>query len=571
MQNETFVIQRSMKAAYNYRATKTACSDRQVLILGTSWADPQPGTMEEIRISIVNDKATRNKRNIEEETDLSPPPKKLRSAVFLCSTPSSAPHCSQNVEVFDEFDDSLLEASSDESDSPLHMTLVQIEELLEDDCDYAAEPPRWDEESDSVGFLQELAVPNGSQSDLVELRNLNSPLAGEQSDSSQTLTEETVCSQDTSNYAAMAPSPCWSNISTAGQNEEAGGNVSTTTSPVLHKHEMDRGSRDSDICSTLSSSHLPGDLKVVDEISETSDIPFDGDIDELLTLSPGDTTSSEEDKITSESTPILSKLESVPVVHSHSEAFCKSSSSLQLPETSLASSTEPSPSLQLSASSVTAMNGQNNSNKVPPPTSDTAPGPQLGTDTNSQKSKGQKVEPKKNKPIEQIGLKQGGKSFAASVDHPVKENLGQTSKEQVAASIGCKKKVNPSPLQEKKHGAVPTKPRAACRPQISNSELEKNRNIYRDRVMMHLEVHSISEEPNYELAYLLNETSRENPTWQHPSDYTKRNYYVRRQPAPCSLNDWVMRNGGHSIQRFHGLPCTFKRSPMPGVLPTGPT
>ncbi|KAE8624584.1 hypothetical protein XENTR_v10005993 [Xenopus tropicalis] len=571
-----------MKAAYDCRATKRACSDRKVLILGTNWANPQSGTMEKITISIVNDKATGNKRNIEEEADESPPPKKLRSAVFLCSTPSSAPHCSRDVDEFDEFDDTILERSEDESDSPLHMTLVQIEELLEGDSDYAAEPPGWEEESDTV--LQELAVPNadGSQRNIVEFRNLNSPLVEEQSDSSHTLTEETVCSQDTSNYAAMAPSPCWSSISTAEQNGEAGDNVLSVcpiTSPVLHKNEVNRGSvqdcsevcNDSDICSTLSSSHLPGDLKVVDEISEDSDIPFDGDIDELLTLSPGDTTSEDEDnKITSESTPASSELESVPLVHSHTEAIYKTPSSLQCPVTFTAS-TDPSNLSQLSVSSVTAINGQNNSNKVPLPPSDTAPGPQLPADPCSQSSKVLKVEPKENKVIKETGFEQGEKSCAAPLDHTVKENLGQTSKEQVAVSIGCKKKVKPSQLQQKKLGTLPTKPQAACRPQISNAELEKNRNIYRDRVMMHLEVHNIPGEPNYELATLLNETSRENPTWQHPSDYTRRNYYVRKQPVPCSLNDWVMRNGGPAIERFHGLPCTFQRSPMPGVLPTGPS
>ncbi|XP_068124951.1 uncharacterized protein [Hyperolius riggenbachi] len=146
-------------------STKTGSSDRQVMLYTGTVEETFPGNMEDIKISIVNEQACDLKRK--RSTAATPSSKRLRSAVFKCSTPSSAswdtsksetgnyvsaaipPIVEQNPDLVNEWDDSLLEPSDNEDDSPLTMSAAEMETLLEDDSCYAAEASGSDYESPS--------------------------------------------------------------------------------------------------------------------------------------------------------------------------------------------------------------------------------------------------------------------------------------------------------------------------------------------------------------------------------------------------------------------------------------
>ncbi|KAG8451624.1 hypothetical protein GDO86_003714 [Hymenochirus boettgeri] len=577
-----------MKASFDRSGSTKAYTDRQVVLFKTSFEDTHSGIMEDLRINIVNDKALGNKRNLEDLADVSPVPKKLRSAVVLCSTPLSFPHCSQNTEC----DDSLLEMSDEESDSPIHMTLAQIEQLLEDECEYAASSG-WDGDTEVNVLRRELLLTksDGPHEDPSDCRDYScsSHFSQEQLNNSLTLTEETLYSDDTSNYATMAPSPSFSVGSCSEQNKIAidiGPVICARKSPLTYISGQEKISApefsdmpSDDNISTISTSQLPTDLEVIDELSEGStDLPFDGDIEELLTLSPVDSSSPDEDTVpvtqlnstkkststTLVKTPVLSLHDPSQFSSTNCAATSEPSCSRLLPTALLAASTESLDSLRLPES-------ESNTNPKDSETFHLSPSPNISKpDTIASVQNG--VKQKENNGLKDINQEQSGNATTAVLDLPLTDNSEPTHETQQnlkIPKIECKNEVNPAKPEENIEGtAASTLP---LRPQISPRDMEIRKDNYCNAVQMHFKSCNSSEDPYNQLAFLCTETDKGNPAWKHRADFTKRNYFSRKRPVCCSLKEWVRRNGGSSLKRFHGLPCTFRRSPMPGVLPPGPS
>ncbi|XP_053563251.1 S100P-binding protein isoform X2 [Bombina bombina] len=326
-----------------------------------NWGVSHLDTMEDIRISIVNDRVPGTKRARDQTEAQSPCPKRCRN-VFICSTPCSASYSQAegnlknclllsptSAELTDELDDSLLEPSGEEGDSPLHLTQEQIDELLEDDGCYAAESSTLD---------------------------------------------------STAEVQVICPRP---HLNTAPESSDIAKQEKEPTTAV----------------------------------SESSDKKGGGS--------------------------------SVPLT-------CKTSS-------------------------------QKSKKQLPP---------------------------------------------------------------QMVAPVWCNK-TSPTFAQGKKLGTVTPLPRPVSRVSFSSYDLVEKKNQYINRVMMHLDGPNTSEDPHYQLASLLNQISRENPNWQHPADFTRRNHprYRRKEFGRCSLHEWVTMNGGPN-QRFKGLPHTFQRSPVPEESPFEP-
>ncbi|XP_044142401.1 S100P-binding protein-like [Bufo gargarizans] len=297
-----------------------AGSERRVLLYPLDREDPFPGTMEEIKISIVNDRATGLKRERDEISAVTPSAKRSCRAGFSCSTPSSASTrtwSSQNpgfaawqpLGEGDELDDSLLDLSSDESNSPLGLTQDEMDTCLLDDDDdscYAAEPSiMYNEMPTSVVTF----TPSESEN---EGKNSRASLC-ETLEIADISAEEPECEGDISSYAAMPPSPSHSAIDPAEGFESNQTSVCNVKSP--HELLAAKSVMDSDLLTPLldikeaPTSQLPKScspqplqpsisLYRIDDAENRIEDPgfvFDCDIDNILTISPGVAFSSEED------------------------------------------------------------------------------------------------------------------------------------------------------------------------------------------------------------------------------------------------------------------------------------
>ncbi|MEE6484075.1 hypothetical protein FKM82_013747 [Ascaphus truei] len=552
-------------------------ADRQVVLWGRKGEDPLLGTMEDIKISIVNDKVTGTKRDLEEPAAMSPCGKRFRSAVFCCSTPSSAPlrshsphsldinrpewalqsysttlsqaQCAASPDICDEIDDTLLELTYDEVDSPCQLTEEQIEELLEDDSCYAAEPPGWDTD-DKFSMAPLEPVSADLQTPLLPCRLL----AGFDAPPVESEFDLETSDSRSNIYATMAPLPCSSSILALDEVPlETGSGLCTVKTLSLCGSQLNGNALDgrsgvslapfslqavpglgveispapysSCVCSAespspASSQRLGDRLDDVERWSEGSDLPFDCDIDELLMLNPGDIESQEEDENlrgplqsvihhkTADPVPVL-----VPLDH------------LQLPLPLSSASTDPPKD-----------------------------------DIHCRSSKEQ--EPKPNTEHSEASAfreakdEQGGGISATQPDAPVRKLPAQV------APAKCKQ----PPSRQKKLGKVTPLPKPVVRPLwISPCDMEERKRHYLGNVFMHVKNPDISQqEPRYELAALLQQISRDDPSWQHPADLTRRNHPRRgtRSSLRCSLHQWVLDNGG-TQQRFQSFPTKFDRSPIP--------
>ncbi|XP_069827471.1 S100P-binding protein [Dendropsophus ebraccatus] len=189
-------------------------------------------------------------------------------------------------------------------------------------------------------------------------------------------------------------------------------------------------------------------------------------------------------------------------------------------------------------------------------------------------SQGEDAEQENQKPPEAEETK-GMQNAAKATSRPAEPSTSAAAprangnQPKIVASLTCKTEGSSGP-GKKPQIAVAAVPRQLFRAFIPDPELETNKAIYMDQVLMHIDSQGECnlEDPRYELATLFNQTSRENRNWQHPSDYTKRNH-PRFGTIPlqsCSLNLWVKKNGGPK-QRFMNIPSSFQRSPIPEVLP----
>ncbi|XP_031234617.1 S100P-binding protein isoform X2 [Mastomys coucha] len=100
------------------------------------------------------------------------------------------------------------------------------------------------------------------------------------------------------------------------------------------------------------------------------------------------------------------------------------------------------------------------------------------------------------------------------------------------------------------------------RKMFSQSDLEKQKDIYLSKVMAHIEDPGDSNQGTLgELDALMDQVHTQNPDWQHPSDLTTRNYarFRQRPLQRYSLSQWVDRNK-RSHHRFQRLP-DFSYSP----------
>lgn len=97
---------------------------------------------------------------------------------------------------------------------------------------------------------------------------------------------------------------------------------------------------------------------------------------------------------------------------------------------------------------------------------------------------------------------------------------------------------------------------------FSQSDLEKQKDIYLSKVIAHIEDPGDSNQGTLgELDALMDKVYTQNPDWQHPSDLTTRNYarFRQRPLQRYSLSQWVDRNK-RSHHRFQRLP-DFSYSP----------
>ncbi|XP_075709224.1 S100P-binding protein isoform X2 [Rhinoderma darwinii] len=588
-----------------------ACSERQVLFYPIDWEDPLPATMEEIKIRIVNDRATGSKRERDEVTAVTPCSKRSRHAVFSCSTPLSASarawssqskHAKehpdfpawhalqQNPEQDDEWDDSLLEPSDNEDDSPLFLTLDEIETLLDDDDEddscYAAEPSQNNNEMPTcvVTFAPSVSENEGENGGASPCKTL---------DIADTLTEEPECEGDVINYATMALSPCHLYpVEVIEQNQSSACNVK-----FPHEFLTTKTVVDSDLSTPLSDINEVSDFQLPNSCSpelflqpsislagvdaavnwsEDPDLAFDCDIDNLLAISPGAASSEEENgvelvtiatkgksSVISDSTsPPPQYLESCQILPAHDVGPSSSDVAQHLSPLSLntpglakvhhhpAGPESPKESLPFTTSSTVTTE------------------PQLSTDPSGTK---QTAESKKPSEAEEKKVMQNVESTSMQTD-PSPSAAPRTNSKQSknVTTSGCKAQGSSAPGKEKPRIAIAALPRPTFRSFLSDFELETNKQVYCNQVLMHVNGQGECnlENPHYELASLLNQTSRENQNWQHPSDFTKRNHprFGKKPSKRCTLHQWATKNGG-SNERFKNFPAIFQRSPIPDVLP----
>ncbi|XP_069613159.1 S100P-binding protein isoform X1 [Ranitomeya imitator] len=575
------------------------CSERQVLLYPTDWEDPFPGTMEEIKISIVNDRATGSKRERDEAAELTPCAKRSRHDAFSCSTPSSSfgsssatQHLhfssfhsqSENTVEHEEEEDSLLYGSDDEDDFDdiANLTSDQEDIILQDIIDpyHAAEPP---ETCNEVTTCVDPFRPSESQGEN-SAASLYKTL-----DVSDTLTEES----EGDNYAAMPPSPCQSAL----DREEVSESIQSSVCNVKSPNELPTAETvvDSDLSTPLlgikgvSSSQAPNSfspkhlLQTLPRVeaalnrSEVLDFPFDCDIDNVLTISLGSPFSSDEDNggelaaITTKGKSSEISVSKLPPQGSEfnqvstANAACNSISvaaqhysPLSLDTANLSKdphyphTAEPKPSKVPSATS-TVVSVETKLSIA-----------SLGTGKTVEFEKPSEVKENKavhNDPQSTTSLKDPTPSAAPTAN-------GIQSK--IVAPPCGKVQSSTDPKKEKPRIAIAPLCRPSFRDSISDFQLENDKNIYCHRVLMHITSprQSKSEDPSIELASLLKQISQEHKNWQHPSDLSKRNHprFGNKPSKRFTLNQWVIESGG-SDQRFKDFPNTFQRSSIPSVLP----
>ncbi|GAB1288957.1 S100P-binding protein [Apodemus speciosus] len=109
---------------------------------------------------------------------------------------------------------------------------------------------------------------------------------------------------------------------------------------------------------------------------------------------------------------------------------------------------------------------------------------------------------------------------------------------------------------------IPVVSSSSNRLMFSQSDLEKQKDIYLSKVIAHIEDPGDSNQGTLgELDALMDQVHMQNPDWQHPSDLTTRNYarFRQRPLQRYSLSQWVDRNK-RSHHRFQRLP-DFSYSP----------
>uniref|UniRef100_A0A8C5LZZ6 S100P-binding protein n=1 Tax=Leptobrachium leishanense TaxID=445787 RepID=A0A8C5LZZ6_9ANUR len=533
-------------------------SDRQV-VLCSSFQHFNPYPVEAITISIVNDRQTGKKRGREK-------------------IEGTQPNCSgSGFKDDNEWEDSLLDPSDSDGDSPLYLTVDEIESLLEDDCCQAAEASNsWDSEEESEQTLMQQRSESG------EIENNEHHSMPEET----TLTLEEELEKEISNYAAMAPDSTCS-LHSADLSEANGmSNSAMAASPScnlalvgaiedgeLRKRDDSQAVSETDIVpvcpsnSTWTAEDPAGtspqqfDLGILEEDCEGSELSFDCDIDELLALSPGEITSEEEGHI-----PLVSS-----VLRCEMEVGDLGSETTDLPLDSI------QPCLSLS----TANLDLETAGSVTFPSESHSPvslGEQAGADASSQEERGEDTmtntlttKTEQQTPIKTEENQTCHTTLSIAVDKPDVQKLGT---QQVSAPVDVKIALStsaPAKPTEKKLGTVAHLPNSVFRPHINPHQLEEDKHHYFNHVMMHLDGQSMSSDTHHELALLMNQISSENANWQHPSDFTMRNHprSGRRRLLKCSLGDWVKQNGDSRL-RFQGLPCTFQRSPIPEFVPSRP-
>ncbi|XP_063810210.1 S100P-binding protein [Pseudophryne corroboree] len=500
----------------DHQSVQRTGADRQVLLYSSDCKDLLPGTMEEMKIRFVNDRATGFKRERDEVTSGTPESKRLRIGAFSCSTPQSA--CTtlaeftkqgqvdnachsqgQNPESCDEWDDSLLEPTDDDGNSPLYLTIDEIESLLVDDS--ADEPSGWDDENDTcVAPLISFAAKDDGEKESASLcREL---------DLSGTLTEN-LENDDDQNYAAVAPSPCNS---------------------VICTEELDYLSEQNDYVRSgvgqeeaiSSNEKQEPKLTISSTKQNTTTIT-----DSLLSLDPGQMS--------------IAFVNAQAVVQKKTDPL-KACSPSNDPDT-----------LKVTSSSTASLV--------------VTCGPHGST---SASAVGQDMKPSKSADNEETNNRQEVSATTSPTDVPVRSD----NQIQISASVNCKKPGSSAPAKEKSLAAVQPIPRPDFRHILYQPELESNKNYYCTQVWMHMEgpmgAYNL-QDPCYELASLLKRiNSKDSQNWQHPTNFTRRNYprSGKKPSVHCSLNQWVERNGG-SKKRFEDIPSPFHRSPIPTVLSFG--
>ncbi|KAM9320105.1 S100P-binding protein [Gastrophryne carolinensis] len=549
--------------------------------------------MEDIKISIVNDRTAGVKRQRDEAIPKTPCSKRLRSFVVSCSTPSSVSEpfwgspptsendsikqCNvgtpshlleQNPELSDEWDDSILELSDNESDSPLYLTVDEIESLLEDESCCGAESP---------GLDDTCTYSVSPQSEMEREKVSISPCT--HFDKYSTLTEETEHEADLSNYAAMAPSSSHSakhtveiaELSTQKSNICIADSVQEKTAPhanfiseiysesLLHEKEAL-------VCPTASysSSIAPCIVDVV-KWSEDPELSFDCDIDDLLATSPRGGTSSEEEHAAE---PDIQCDKQIRTVVSDSATSLHYSKSVHVNQTAPTDCSDTTLVVQVhfpftpNHSDLLEVNPS--SSGVPESIK-----PQSSSTIVAQRSEHQ---PKADHFDKKQDVKSSTYSSVVNLTKPLvnpRTKPKSNSLQKAAVSENGHASSSTSSIDQCPVAPVP---RPIPRPFISTFELEAKKDMYCDQVLRHIEGPEGAfnfEDPLQELASLLKKISRENQNWQHPSDCSRRNHprYGKKPPAKrVTLNQWAAKNGG-DVQRFKDLPSTFHRSPIPDVLP----
>ncbi|XP_072274114.1 S100P-binding protein [Pyxicephalus adspersus] len=572
-------------------STGTANPERQVMLYPAVSEDPIPRTMEDLKISIVNDRATGLKRKAEENEAETPCTKKICS-VFTSSTPhsSSLPSWSspstskskgvkpsnvstpshtleKNSEFSDEWEDSLLEPSDDEDNSPLYLTVDEIESLLEDD---------FSAESLELGECYSASSPESE--DLKE-KVCTSPYS--QLDGSHNLTETTLCEEDLNNYAAMAPSPQQSATHSpcdekSKQECSIVGNLKSNSAQETNRHS-NSAVQVSDKMQALPHQPVSGcptnlpvqssdslfTMDVVVEWADDPDLSFDGDINDILVISPGGGTSSDEEtaaelfmqcteknrSAVSDSTSNLKH--SVPV--NQLDNFVGSDAADVAQQLSPATS---------NSSDALKVNCHPSTICEPPKDSESS---SISIVVNSETQWNTDAAEDGNP---STSTKSHGQSTLGLSHRPIIPSATQTSSSQeTPTDCGTD---SSAAAKERSRVVVTPLPRRAPRFFPSSLELEAQKNIYCDQVIMHInsqESHE-SDDPFQDLSSFLYKINQKNPHWQHPSNLSRRNHPRRgRKPIKqYTLNKWVEQNGG-VMKRFKDIPSSFQRSPIPDVLP----
>ncbi|XP_066429898.1 S100P-binding protein isoform X2 [Eleutherodactylus coqui] len=595
-------------------------SERQVKLYAADSQEPFRTTMEEIKISIVNDRAIGTKQKREEVTVVSPCAKRLCHPAFSCSTPSSAQVCAtqlsnryplgQNPQQ-DELDDSLLDLLDDEDDSEglalgqeelddslldltdneddsegLTMGQEELDDSLlvltdsEDNSCYAAASSEKYERTTLVVTVTHSESENESEKNGASLcKTLNA---------TNTLTEESESEGDRSNYAAMPLSPTKSAVDPVEGIKPKQPSVCNVTSPEF----LTAGTvMDSDLPTPLSdgkevpaallwSSSSPAlllpsvSLSKVDaaiDWTEDPDLAFDCDIDNLLAISPGTVFSSDEDNgvgsaaITTNGNCSRISDSTLPPPNIESDQVLKAN----------ATSSDAAQDLPPLSLDTVGLPRVHHHHPPPHPTEPEPPSTSSILTTESKlstKSSGteQNIEPQKPSEAEETKGIPNAESTSRSTDlSPNSAPRANGNQSKTVAPSNCKAKASVDPGKENPITAAA--PRTSFRTYTSDFELEINKDYYCERVLMHIEGQGECnlDDPRSELASLQNHISWENQDWPHPSNFTKRNHprSGNKPSKRITLQQWVAKNGGPS-ERFKNFPATFQRSLIPGSLPS---